>query len=46
MDNQLGDIQMDIIAHENRIIKRLSGYILKFNKDIREPLKLIGLLDR
>ncbi|XP_018568658.1 mutS protein homolog 5-like isoform X2 [Anoplophora glabripennis] len=45
LDKRLGDINAEIIDHENRILRRLSGFILKYNKDIREPLKIIGLMD-
>ncbi|KAJ8918621.1 hypothetical protein NQ315_013127 [Exocentrus adspersus] len=45
LDQRLGDINAEIIDHENRILRRLSGFILKYNKDIREPLKIIGLMD-
>ncbi|KAJ8964564.1 hypothetical protein NQ314_004868 [Rhamnusium bicolor] len=45
LDKRLGDITAEIIDHENRILRRLSGFILKYNKDIREPLKIIGLMD-
>nr|XP_023023464.1 mutS protein homolog 5-like isoform X1 [Leptinotarsa decemlineata] len=45
LDKRLGDINSEIIDHENRILRRLSGFILKYNNDIREPLKIIGLID-
>ncbi|KAJ8986006.1 hypothetical protein NQ317_013890 [Molorchus minor] len=45
LDKRLGDINSEIIDHENRILGRLSGFTLKYNKDIREPLKIIGLMD-
>lgn len=45
LDKRLGDINGDIIDHENRILSRLSGFICKYNKNIREPLKVIGLMD-
>ncbi|CAH1118956.1 unnamed protein product [Phaedon cochleariae] len=45
LDKRLGDINAEIIDHENRILRRLSGFILKYNKDIREPIKIIGLMD-
>ncbi|XP_044754707.1 mutS protein homolog 5-like [Coccinella septempunctata] len=45
LDKGLGDINAEIVAHENRIIQRLSGFVLKYNKDIREPLKFISLID-
>ncbi|KAG5894164.1 hypothetical protein JTB14_001860 [Gonioctena quinquepunctata] len=45
LDQRLGDINAEIIDHENRILRRLSGFILKHNKDIREPLRIIGLID-
>ncbi|XP_072388558.1 mutS protein homolog 5-like [Diabrotica undecimpunctata] len=45
LDKRLGDIYLEIIDHENRILRRLSGFILKYNKDIREPLKIIGMID-
>ncbi|XP_057669997.1 mutS protein homolog 5-like [Diorhabda carinulata] len=45
LDNRLGDIVSEIIDHENRIIRRLSGFILKYNRDITEPLKKIGMID-
>lgn len=45
LDKRLGDINGDIIDHENRILSRLSGFICKYNKNIREPLKIIGLID-
>jgi len=41
----LGDIDSEIIDHENRIIRRLSSYTLKYNKDIREALKVIAKID-
>lgn len=46
LDKGLGDINAEIVAHENRIIQRLSGFVLKYNKEIREPLKFIALIDR
>ncbi|KAF7272026.1 hypothetical protein GWI33_015165 [Rhynchophorus ferrugineus] len=45
MDQRLGDINGDIIDHENRILRRLASFILKYNNDIREPLRLISLID-
>ncbi|XP_030754739.1 mutS protein homolog 5-like [Sitophilus oryzae] len=45
MDRRLGDINGEIIDHENRILRRLAGFVLKYNRDIREPLRLIALMD-
>ncbi|EFA10321.2 mutS protein homolog 5 isoform X2 [Tribolium castaneum] len=45
LDENLGDINAEIIAHENRILQRLSSFILKYNKDIREPLRVLSLFD-
>lgn len=45
LDRRLGDINGEIIDHENRILRRLSGFICKYNKNIRDPLKIISLLD-
>ncbi|KAL3267858.1 hypothetical protein HHI36_006999 [Cryptolaemus montrouzieri] len=45
LDEVLGDINAEIVAHENRIVQRMSGFILKYNKDIREPLNIIALID-
>lgn len=45
LDKRLGDINGKIIDHENRILSRLSGFICKYNKNIRDPLKVIGLMD-
>ncbi|KAK4882098.1 hypothetical protein RN001_005417 [Aquatica leii] len=45
LDKQLGNIHFDILTHQNRIIQRLSDLVLRFNKDIREPLKIIGMID-
>ncbi|XP_044266292.1 LOW QUALITY PROTEIN: mutS protein homolog 5-like [Tribolium madens] len=45
LDESLGDINAEIIAHENRILRRLSSFILKYNKDIREPLRILSLID-
>ncbi|KAJ3643741.1 hypothetical protein Zmor_026433 [Zophobas morio] len=45
LDESLGDINAEIIAHENRILQRLSSFILKYNKDIREPLRVLALID-
>ncbi|XP_068897033.1 mutS protein homolog 5-like isoform X2 [Tenebrio molitor] len=45
LDESLGDINAEIIAHENRILQRLSSFVIKYNKDIREPLRVLGLID-
>lgn len=45
LDAQLGEINMEIISHENRIIERLSGYVLTYSRNIYEPLRVIGLID-
>ncbi|CAG9863939.1 unnamed protein product [Phyllotreta striolata] len=45
LNKRLGDTILEIIDHENRIMRRLSGFIIKYNKDIREPLKVVGLID-
>ncbi|KAJ8952800.1 hypothetical protein NQ318_008117 [Aromia moschata] len=45
LDKRLGDINAEIIDHENRILRRLSDLVVKYNKDIREPLRIIGLMD-
>ncbi|KAF5279974.1 hypothetical protein FQR65_LT15112 [Abscondita terminalis] len=45
LDKQLGNIYLDILAHQNRIIQRLSDLILKYSKDIEQPLKIIGMID-
>ncbi|RZC42494.1 mutS protein 5-like [Asbolus verrucosus] len=45
LDESLGDINAEIIAHENRILQRLSSFVLKYNKDIREPLRILALID-
>lgn len=41
----MGNIHTDIIDHENRIIQRLTGFVLQNNKCIRQPLRLIALID-
>lgn len=46
MDKRLGDVNAEIIDHENRILRRLGGFIIKYNMNIREPFKIIGLIDR
>lgn len=45
MDKRLGDINAEIIDHENRILRRLSAFTLKYNKDIRDSTKIIALID-
>lgn len=45
LDKHLGNIQEEIISHEIRIIQRISNLILRYNKDIREPLEIIALID-
>lgn len=45
LDSQLGEINVEIIAHENRILERLSGYVLAYSKNIYEPLRFIALID-
>lgn len=45
LDRRLGDINGDIIDHENRILRRLSSFVCKYNRYIREPLKIVGLMD-
>ncbi|XP_060528669.1 mutS protein homolog 5-like isoform X2 [Cylas formicarius] len=45
LDKCLGDINAEIIDHENRIIRRLSSFAIKYERDIRNPLKIIGLMD-
>ncbi|KAK9890839.1 hypothetical protein WA026_012185 [Henosepilachna vigintioctopunctata] len=45
LDETFGDINAEIIAHENRLIQRMSSFVLKYNKDIREPLKLLAFID-
>nr|CAH7759268.1 unnamed protein product [Callosobruchus chinensis] len=45
LDRKLGDINTEIIDHENRIVRRLAGFILKHRRDIMEPIKIIGLID-
>ncbi|KAL1490889.1 hypothetical protein ABEB36_011567 [Hypothenemus hampei] len=45
LDKRVGDINSEIIDHENRILRRLSGFTLKYNKDIRHAIKLIGKID-
>ncbi|KAF5275985.1 hypothetical protein FQA39_LY00781 [Lamprigera yunnana] len=45
LDKQLGNIHLDILAHQNRIILRLSDFVMQHTKDIREPLKIIAMID-
>lgn len=45
LDKLTGNLYDDIRAHENRIINRLRGFVLKYNNDIRVPLKIIALMD-
>ncbi|CAH2011861.1 unnamed protein product [Acanthoscelides obtectus] len=45
LDRKLGDINTEIIDHENRIVRRLAGFILKHRRDIMEPIRIIGLID-
>ncbi|XP_050310224.1 mutS protein homolog 5-like [Anthonomus grandis grandis] len=45
LDRRLGDINAEIIDHENRILRRLSALTTKYNKDIRDALKIVALLD-
>ncbi|CAH0555687.1 unnamed protein product [Brassicogethes aeneus] len=45
LDKYYGDINSEIIDHENRIIRRLSGFISKYQKAIRDPLRELALID-
>lgn len=45
LDKKQGSIHTDIIAHENRIIQRISDFVVRNNKCIRQPLNLVALLD-
>ncbi|KAH1009656.1 hypothetical protein HUJ04_001983 [Dendroctonus ponderosae] len=45
LDKRLGDINAEIIDHENRILRRLSAFTLKYNKDIRQALKAVAIID-
>ncbi|XP_018326196.1 mutS protein homolog 5 [Agrilus planipennis] len=45
LDKRLGNIQQEILAHETRIIQRLSGFVLQHSKNIRESLHIISRID-
>ncbi|KAB0802504.1 hypothetical protein PPYR_04690 [Photinus pyralis] len=45
MDKQLGNIYLEILFHENRIIQRLTDFVLSSFKEILEPLKIIAMID-
>lgn len=45
LDRRLGDIHAEVIAHENRIIERLSGFVVRHNKCIRDPLQIVAMMD-
>ncbi|XP_066253416.1 mutS protein homolog 5-like [Euwallacea similis] len=45
LDRRLGGINAEIIDHENRILRRLSEFALKYNKDIRNAVKVVAKID-
>lgn len=45
LDKLLANLYDDIVAHENRIIYRLRGFVMKYIDNITEPLKLIAMID-
>ncbi|KAK5650830.1 hypothetical protein RI129_001859 [Pyrocoelia pectoralis] len=45
LNNQLGNIHLEIVIHENRIIQRLTNFVLCGFTEILEPLKIIATID-